>query len=147
MIDNRPIDWNDSLQTGIDEVDKQHKILVNALSEVETRVTGSSNRRLLDRVTRDLLAFAIYHFETEERLMKQHGYDTEEPENAGEHVRQHRAFTERIITLRAEVLAGQSAAQEALVSFLKDWLTNHIRTTDQRLGRFIRTKLPENRRR
>lgn len=141
MIDNRPIEWDDSFRTGINEVDEQHQILVNALNEVETRVAGSANQRLLERVTRDLLAFAIYHFETEEQLIRRHGYDTEEPEDASEHVRQHRAFAERIIALRAEVLAGKSAVQEALVSFLKDWLTNHIRTTDRRLGQFICAKL------
>ena len=138
MTSTEIIEWNDSLLIGVDEIDRQHKILVNTLNEVATRISEYSGRRRIEQITRDLLAYAIYHFESEEQLIKQYGYDTAEPEDADLHIRQHRGFSDRVIAMRAEAEEGKSVSQAALLKFLKDWLINHIGTTDRRLGQFIR---------
>jgi hemerythrin len=140
MTPNEIVEWNDSLLTGVDEIDRQHRILVNTLNEVAARVSEYSGDRRIDQVTRDLLAFAAYHFETEEQLMALHGYDAAEPEEARLHNLQHLGFSERVIALRAAAEDGKPASLAAFLGFLKGWLINHIGTTDQRLGDFIRSR-------
>jgi hemerythrin-like metal-binding protein len=135
-----PVEWNDSLQTGVADIDRQHRILVNTLNDLAAKLSDRPKRQRIEQVTRDLLAYAIYHFETEEELIKRYGYDTAEPEDAHIHVQQHRSFSERVVALRADAHDGKSQSQVALLSFLKDWLMNHICTTDQRLGKFISAK-------
>jgi hemerythrin len=53
------------------------------------------------------------------------------------HLAQHRRFSEQVVALRAEARRGTQDSRDALLVFLKDWLTNHILTTDKRLGQFI----------
>jgi hemerythrin-like metal-binding protein len=135
--------WNDSLLTGVDEIDRQHRILVNTLNEVNSKLAEHPSEKLFEQITRDLLAYAIYHFETEEQLITRFGYDRADPAAAAAHVQQHRGFSQRVVALRDEVHSGQAVSPDALLTFLRDWLTEHICTTDQRLGRFICARLKD----
>lgn len=134
------IQWNDAMQTGVTEMDAQHRILVDTLAEATEKLSGEADARLFDRITRDLLAYAIYHFSTEEKLMQEHGYADAAPEDAAAHLAQHRQFSQRVVALRDEAANGRHESRDALLAFLRDWLVNHILTTDQRLGRFIRSR-------
>jgi hemerythrin-like metal-binding protein len=131
------IEWSDALCTGVDEIDRQHRILVQVLGEAEALLAEERHGRRFEQIFRDLLAYAIYHFETEEELMRRHGYDRAGQAAADAHLAQHRGFSERVVALRAEARHNDRASREALVAFLRDWLVNHITTTDRILGRFI----------
>ena len=74
MQGHDPIVWNDTLVTGGDEMDDQHRILVKTLNEAGVKLSGNRDTALLEQITRDLLSYAIYHFETEEELMAQYHY-------------------------------------------------------------------------
>lgn len=137
MHNSAPIQWNDSLLTGVAEIDQQHRILVEILIEARTTMVRESVGPLFERITRDLLAYAIYHFDTEEQLMQQLGYAIASPEAAEAHLTQHRSFSEQVVALRTEAYLGNADAQAALLPFLENWLVNHILTTDKSLGQFI----------
>ena len=137
MGSHQPIEWSDALLTGVAEIDAQHRFLVDTLIAADAAPVGEGGGRQAEKITRDLLAYAIYHFETEEALLRRSGYDRAEPADADLHRQQHRGFSQRVVELRAEVRDSERSAQEALVSFLKDWLINHILTSDRRLGQFI----------
>jgi hemerythrin len=131
------VGWGPELATGVEEMDRQHRILIGAIQELETwRGPGAAAARF-EQVTRDLLAYAIYHFETEEQLIRHYGYDRAETEEAEAHLRQHRDFSRRIVDLRARLQGDETAPQDAIVSFLRQWWKAHICTTDQLLARFI----------
>jgi hemerythrin-like metal-binding protein len=131
------IQWNDAMLTGVAEIDAQHRILVDTLIEARTKLTGSLSDPLFEQLTRDLLAYAIYHFDTEEKLMRQHNYATAAPDDTAAHLAQHRRFSEQVVTLRTEAREGKPGSRDALLAFLQNWLVNHILTSDQRLGQFI----------
>lgn len=129
--------WSDAMVTGVDEMDAQHRILVDALAEATVRLNNAGPGRLFEQLTRDLLAYAIYHFSTEEELMRRYGYATAIPDEAAAHLAQHRHFSQRVVALRAEGRHGDAGSRDNLIAFLRDWLINHILTTDRRLGQFI----------
>ncbi|MBI5786755.1 MAG: hemerythrin family protein [Rhodocyclales bacterium] len=133
------IKWNDDMLTGVAEIDAQHRILVDTLIEANTKLTADASDPLFEQITRDLLAYAIYHFDTEEQLMRQCGYA---PDDAAKHVGEHRSFSEQVVALRNDARRGEPGARNALVAFLRDWLVNHIMTSDRRLGQFIRAAAP-----
>jgi hemerythrin len=137
MPDSNPIQWSDAMLNGVDEIDQQHRLLVDTLIEATTRLTGGASGPLFDRITRDLLAYAIYHFNTEEQLMQQYGYADAAPEDAKMHLAEHRRFSQRVVALRNEAKQGSEDSRDALLVFLKDWLINHILTIDKRLGQFL----------
>jgi hemerythrin-like metal-binding protein len=137
MNDSDPIQWSDAMLTGIAEIDRQHRILVDTLREAQVKPTSEMDDPLFEQITRDLLAYAIYHFNTEEQLMQQHGYAATSPEEATAHLAAHRSFSEQVVALRDKARAGKPDSREELLVFLQNWLTNHIMTTDKRLGQFI----------
>lgn len=135
-----PIVWQESFATGVDEIDEQHRILVHTLNEANARLTDTCSIELLDSITRDLLSYALYHFETEERLMEKYAYSRERSEDADLHRQQHRAFSAKVVAVREEIKAGQRIPRDELLTFLNNWLINHILNTDKRLGAYIVTR-------
>lgn len=136
------IQWDDTLVTGVDEIDRQHKVLVGLLNEAGANFSEDHDGKLFERICQDLLAYAIYHFETEEVLMARYDYCAVEQEDAEVHIREHREFSVRVVALRADIVAGKAEAKTVLLAFLKAWVLSHIGHTDQRLGEFIRAHSP-----
>jgi hemerythrin-like metal-binding protein len=132
-----PIIWEESFATGVAEIDEQHQILVHTLNEANARLTDASSFELLESITRDLLSYALYHFETEEHLMEEYAYPRERGEDAEQHLQQHRAFSAKVVAVREEIKAGRRIPRDELLAFLNNWLINHILNTDKRLGAYI----------
>lgn len=137
MTSHDPILWNDSYLTGIDRIDAQHKVLVDTLNEANARLAVNVTRPLLEQITRDLLSYALYHFETEESLMRDYGYAEGAAADEAQHRQEHRAFSRQVVALRDGLRDGNLVTREALLSFLNDWLLNHIQHTDQSLATFL----------
>lgn len=137
MISHEPIIWNDSYLTGIDRIDEQHKVLVNTLNEANVRLAANVTRDLLEQITRDLLSYAIYHFETEETLMKTYDYAGMSAAEEDKHRNEHRSFSQQVVALREGLRDGRLVTREDLLSFLNNWLINHILHTDKHFGEFL----------
>lgn len=140
MADHDPLVWNDSFLTGVEEIDEQHQILVNTLNEANARLVEDASLEFLEQITRDLLSYALYHFETEEGLMKEYGYTEDSAADADTHLQQHRSFSSKVVAVRDGLKAGTLISREDLLSFLNGWLVNHILSTDKKLGAFIAAK-------
>jgi hemerythrin-like metal-binding protein len=132
--------WDDSFATGVAEIDEQHMILVHTLNDASVRLAGDAGTEQLERITQDLLAYALYHFETEEALMQEYGYEEGAAQDAARHLEQHRTFSARVVAVRDGLKAGNPVAPADLLAFLNEWLVNHILNTDKRLGAFIVAK-------
>ncbi len=137
MADYDLIVWNDTLVTGIDKIDEQHQILVNLFNEANTKLTVNNSAEFLEQITRDLLSYALYHFETEEEMMQKFGYTEDKVEDVDTHVQQHRSFSAKVVAVRNDIKAGVLISREELLSFLNGWLINHILNTDKRLAVFL----------
>lgn len=137
MADYDLIVWNDTLVTGIDKIDEQHQILVNLFNEANTKLTVDNSAEFLEQITRDLLSYALYHFETEEELMQEYSYTEDKIEDVDTHIRQHRSFSTKVVAVRNDIKAGILISREDLLSFMNSWLINHILNTDKRLAAFL----------
>jgi hemerythrin-like metal-binding protein len=129
MHSHDPIIWNTDLVTGVDEIDDQHRILVKTINDAGVQ-----------QITRDLLSYAIYHFETEEELMAQHNYIGVHPADATAHHQQHRSFSAKVVAVREGLKTGTPISREDLLSFLNGWLVGHIMNTDKKLAAFLLTQ-------
>lgn len=137
MSNHEPILWNDSSLTGIDRIDEQHKVLVNTLNEANARLAVNVTRELLEQITRDLLSYAIYHFETEESLMQKYDYAGQFAVEAEKHREEHRSFSRHVVALRDGLRDDRLVTRDELLSFLNNWLVKHIQHTDKRLDEFL----------
>ncbi len=140
MIGYELIVWNDNLVTGITEIDEQHRILINSINEANTRLADHTSADILEQISRDLLSYALYHFETEEELMQEFNYLEDNADHCAAHLQQHREFSAKVVAVRESIKTGNLISREDLLSFLNGWLINHILHTDKRLAAFILQK-------
>ncbi len=135
------IKWSTDYETGVDEIDDQHHILVNTLNEANELLTKEYSLENLQNITKDLLSYALYHFETEEELMQEYNYEVEAKDDFEDHMKQHRDFSAKVVEIRESLKAGNLIEQDELISFLVNWLLNHIDKTDKKLGKFLSEKM------
>lgn len=145
LMGHEMIVWNNELVTGITEMDEQHKILVNHINAANTRLNGLSvNATMLEKITQDLLSYALYHFETEGLLMQQYHYASCHKIDAETHWQEHREFSAKVVEIREKIRSGASISRDELLVFLNNWLINHIMNTDKKLAAFVCAKQGEN---
>jgi hemerythrin len=129
-----PITCTENLKTGIAGIDEEHLILVNMLNMAGEQLTDSSSRMQLQDIVRDLMSYALYHFDNEEELMQENAYPAEDMEK---HFMEHRNFSATVAQLQQDISQGKLVSRDELLGFLKTWLLNHILGTDKRLGVFL----------
>lgn len=136
----KPIQWNSEFETGVAEIDLQHRVLIGRFNEANATLHDHSGLDVWEHFTYDLLSYALYHFSTEEKQAADFGFDREESADALAHREQHRSFSAHITSMREQLHAGARPSRKQFLGFLSTWLVEHILHTDKRLGAFIVAK-------
>lgn len=124
--------WTDDLATGVRQIDLQHQELIEIINDLEDGLEAGSELGTLNDGLLRLTSYVMFHFATEETLMRD---KLRNKEHQDHHLNEHRAFTEKITRLKSEVMEGDARANLAdLVNFLKGWLVEHINKTDKALS-------------
>ncbi len=89
----------------------------------------------MDEILTDLKDYTKYRFAAEENYMKEHNYH-----DSVRHFRAHGEFIDKIKELKYELNTGGLAITVKTMSFLSQWLQNHIMETDKALGSFLLSK-------
>jgi len=125
-----PLIWTDTLATGIRQIDLQHQELIELINALEDAHARGQRQAALVDVLPKLSAYVLFHFATEEAMMRR-----TLGEHAVRHRRQHQAFTDRIESLRNAPPERIDLLE--LIAYLKQWLVEHIMKTDHELARLI----------
>jgi hemerythrin-like metal-binding protein len=72
--------------------------------------------------------------------MREYDYIGQSSADAEKHSQEHRSFSQQVVALREGLKEGRLVSREELLSFLNNWLVNHILHTDQRLGEFLHSR-------
>jgi len=140
MKHQRKLTFDDAFLTGVTEIDSQHRNLIDLVNEAGNNLTAHSSPKQLKLIAQELLSYAIYHFQTEERLMEEYGYKEQDTTNAEAHIRSHREFSAQVVTLQEALQNREFVDTDDLLDFLVRWVTGHILETDKKLARFILSK-------
>ncbi len=133
----QPIEWEESMATGVIAIDNQHHFLVDTLRQANAHLLNDHGGVLLVQVTKDLLNYAIMHFKTEEALMQRYGYKELCPEEANNHISQHREFSQQMVAVFDQLREGKEVSRVEFLAFLNNWLRDHVLGVDQLFGRFL----------
>ncbi|MBI4755590.1 MAG: hemerythrin family protein [Betaproteobacteria bacterium] len=125
----KDIVWGRILSVGVDEIDDDHRKLVNIFNILNHSVTQGEPPEYLAAVLEELINCTVWHFSHEERLMLKYGY-----EGVEEHKAEHRELIRSVKELQQEILQADKPVAEEEIEFLERWLTGHILTADMRLG-------------
>lgn len=118
--------WTDDLLTGISEMDKQHKWLLDEINKLHHAINNVDSDD--DETGEALYGFVNYtfnHFIMEEEMFNRLGYPEEEA-----HVAQHNKFTADVHNLMTRHEKGEPIDVKTL-ELLNNWLCNHIVKTDK----------------
>ncbi|HNJ76833.1 MAG TPA: bacteriohemerythrin [Azospira sp.] len=127
------ITWNDYFVTGIDIIDEQHRWLIGLINEAAPvlvqpyAVSHETADRLLDQLTE----YAVFHFQTEARLMADNGIDKRHSDH---HLASHADFAAHVGEMRERYERTGDISGGELLTFLANWLVFHILSDDQVLG-------------
>lgn len=125
--------WSEHFETGIADVDRQHRRLVSLINQVASAAVNESTDIDLDSLLDELSAYANHHFETEEALWARY---LEGEEVLADHRKYHAGFVEKV----AELYRSRSPKQETLheiLAFLTHWLARHILRNDREMALII----------
>jgi hemerythrin len=125
--------WSDKYSVGIESVDSQHFVLFEVLNELNTAMVQGQAHAVSGQLLAKLLKYTRDHFSGEEAIMAASGYPGLEAHKA-----LHRELTHQVEDYIARHRAAEDRAEPAvnpqMLSFLRDWLANHIQTVDREAG-------------
>ncbi|PIQ97844.1 MAG: hypothetical protein COV67_02055 [Nitrospinae bacterium CG11_big_fil_rev_8_21_14_0_20_56_8] len=129
------IRFDQSYATGMDEFDRQHKILFHIINKLYRAKHQNKGKEVIDSILTGLVDYTVTHFSCEERLFREHGY----PE-MDDHLSRHKKLVSQVQDFVAQYKGGKSQVDDKLLIFLKDWLNNHIKIVDKAYGPFFHGK-------
>ncbi len=124
--------WGNILSVGVDEIDEDHRKLLNIFNVLNRSVREKESPDYLAAVLEELINCTVWHFSHEERLMLKYGYSGIE-----EHKADHRELIQSAKELQQEILQADRPVSDEHIEFLERWLTEHILTADMRLGSYL----------
>ena len=128
-------DWKEEYAVQIPSIDAQHRNLFRIGAELNEAMRNGQGKMVLAKTLDRLVQYTVVHFDTEERLMRQHGY----PDLAA-HKTEHDALTTKVKAFQADLQSGRAFITVQLLQFLRDWLDHHIKGSDQRYAPFLRER-------
>lgn len=129
--------WEDSLLTGIGNIDSQHKELFKYLDKFLSSIKDGKGKEEIGNALNFLEDYVIKHFHDEEEIQRQYGYPRIEEQSS-----QHEHFKNELKQLK---LSFEKSGESVLLALniqnkITSWIKNHISTLDKDLGEFIRNK-------
>jgi hemerythrin-like metal-binding protein len=131
------IAWNDTYNTGHEQIDKEHRNLVGIFNELAESMSKGQSREECATVLNALVEYAQSHFLTEEQLMAAHSYS-----HAAQHKAIHDRFFADVQAFKAQYESGAVTLPVSLLTFLQEWLNNHIKAVDKTMVKDIKAIAP-----
>lgn len=66
--------WSDELSVGIEEIDEQHKVLVNLINRMHNAIAEKHGSEVVSGILAELVDYTKIHFAVEESLLRILGY-------------------------------------------------------------------------
>lgn len=119
----RRLQWKDSYSVGVDELDAQHKGLIETINKaIDVYENESSD---IIGVFTALSEYLAIHFSSEENFMAALRYPGRK-----EHSGRHREFNTKFIELLDAYEKGVEKLPLKLLIFLRDWFLYHVVSKD-----------------
>jgi hemerythrin-like metal-binding protein len=119
------IEWSMAIATGRDDIDEQHKKIIELLKDLGRPSEKNDDDKIIDSVVLELNSYVKMHFSHEEQLMDTFDYD--ERDN---HKQIHAGFIKKLDSFNIDDLRS-AGRRERLFFIVYNWLVSHIVTIDR----------------
>jgi hemerythrin len=128
--------FDESLETKIPLIDKEHAMLVDYLNDLVDAIENNKGKEEVVRTAEFLSMYTVKHFNDEEKIQIEYNY----PEYHY-HKSLHENFKGKVIMLLEEL--GNDGPSEFFVkqvnTIVGNWLINHIKIEDLKIANYIRS--------
>ena len=124
--------WDESLSVEVDEIDEDHRKLVDLFNILSHSVAEGDTAEYVEAVLEELISCTVWHFRHEERLMLLYKYKDFE-----QHKTEHSDLIDGVKELQKKFHNQGKLLFNEDIEFLEDWLTGHILGHDMRLGFYL----------
>ena len=119
------VQWTPKLDLHVPAIDSQHRRLCGYINDLYRAMKNNRTGEELQAIVKKLRDYTASHFSDEEKIFAPSQYPGTE-----EHKAIHRKFVAKLDEFEAQLKDGTATVSMDLLSFLKDWLINHIAGTD-----------------
>ena len=127
------IEWRKDFETGVADVDHEHKELVDLINALDARLGEKVDDQTVSDFLGEVFARISAHFALEESIMRKHAYD-----EYAAHKAEHEALLDDIRDIMDDFSEGRFRDySEALSAAVRDWFVNHFKTKDARLHKML----------
>ncbi len=123
------VSWREEYSLQIDSIDQQHQALVAITRQLQEAMLTGRAREVQSELIARLVEYTRYHFEFEERLMSDSGY-----EDLSSHQNLHRVLAGQVLDLQEQIAKTQAVSSPQMLRFLRNWITDHILQSDRKFG-------------
>ena len=124
--------WSEDYQTGIQQIDEQHRELIDAINALHSMLYTAQTPDELVKPFSELLQCVQRHCDTEEDLMCTYAY----PDYIEQRI-EHEQFLERLVNLFLHYHDTPTQFALKLMPFLKRWMHHHLQGADKVCGEFL----------
>lgn len=130
------IEWRDEFSIGIPSVDYEHKGMIRMINQLHEELSARPSRDTVADFLGEIHALISAHFALEEKEMREIGYD-----GFDDHKDDHERLLDEIRDIMDTFEADDTADYaEDLSRRLETWFTEHFRTKDARLHRYLKDR-------
>lgn len=131
------LEWTPDLSVGIDIIDQQHREWISRFNDLEEAVRSFQSSDRIATTLEFLIDYTGYHFDTEEKTMTASAYPGLE-EHREKHLELKGTLSNLVLDFEED--GATHGLAEAIDTFLGNWLIDHIRSVDTRLGAYLKEK-------
>jgi len=125
--------WSEEYFLNQPQIDREHQGLFKLLNDFYQGLANGSSKEKLGGLIEGLLNYTKVHFSNEEEYMRSIQFPGLE-----KHQKKHREFIEKASEFHEKHNSGKLLLSIEVTNFIKDWITNHIKTEDKQYARHAR---------
>jgi len=120
------VTWDTSYSVKVKSCDAEHQKLFDLINQLHEAMKLRMGQTIVAETVNELEKYTQTHFRAEEALMQRAQYP-----KLDEHRFQHQKFVTQVKQFKNDLDAGNLGSSIAVLTFLKDWLAEHIKQTDK----------------
>ncbi|HQD51301.1 MAG TPA: bacteriohemerythrin [Defluviitaleaceae bacterium] len=129
------IKWTPNLSVGVDHIDEQHQVWFEKANELFEAGKQQRAKEYINQMIDFLDEYTKYHFSDEEKYMAEIGYPELDAQKKA-----HASFINDLAKLKKDYNEGGGNLLVIINAnkMIINWLTNHIKTMDKKIGEYAK---------
>jgi methyl-accepting chemotaxis protein len=120
------LDWGPAWLTGHAVIDADHKMLVQYVNDLSHAMHAGDGRTVVADILGKLVQYTRDHFAREAIIWRDGGLAS-----LPKHLETHADLVAKVEAFQRDFIAGKATLTADLMSFLREWLINHVFKTDK----------------